>query len=165
MAENTGAGTDPAAGPAPEHALRVVESMTSGVVTLDPEGRVTAINQRAAQIIGAEPGALMGETLITILLEDPNNEHLTDAIVEASYDATGRYHRQVEYHSGDRRRVLDLRANLLRGADGVTDERIIELASASGSGDDGGSPLGTLVAVGLVGALAGAAFVVRRRRS
>ena len=51
------------------------------------------------------------------------------------------------------------------GADGVTDERIIELASASGSGDDGGSPLGTLVAVGVVGALAGAAFVVRRRRS
>jgi cell division septation protein DedD len=52
------------------------------------------------------------------------------------------------------------------GADGVTDERIIELASASASGSgDGGSPLGTIVAVGVVGALAGAAFVVRHRRS
>ena len=120
MAEKEAAGSE-TMGPAPEHALRVVESMTSGVVTLDPEGRVTAINQRAAQIIGAEPAALMGETLIAILLEDPNNEHLTDAIVEASYDATGRYHRQVEYHSGDRRRVLDLRANLLRGPGGITE--------------------------------------------
>lgn len=104
-----------------EHALRVVESMTSGVVTLDPEGRVTAINQHAARIVGVDHDAIMGQSLVAILLEDPANEHLTDTIVEASYDATGRYHRQVELHQGDRRRILDLRASLLRdGSDAVS---------------------------------------------
>lgn len=103
-----------------DHALRVIESMTSGVVTLDAQGQVTAVNQRAAQIIGMEPARLMGESLVAVLLEDPSNEHLTDAIVEASYDESGTYHREEEFHSGGRTRVLSLRANLLRGADGTT---------------------------------------------
>ncbi|BBK30953.1 PAS domain S-box-containing protein [Stella humosa] len=107
--------------PGSEHALRVVESMTSGVVTLDAEGRVTAINQRAGQIIGMEADRLTGESLVALLLDDPANEALTDAIVEASYDVSGRYHREVEYHSNGRRRVLDLRANLLRGDGGTTE--------------------------------------------
>jgi HlyD family secretion protein len=111
--------------PKAEHALRVVESMTSGVVTLDAEGRVTAINRRAAQIVGRETAELMGESLIAILLEDPSNEQFSDAIVEASYDASGRYHRQVEWHSGGRTRTLDLRANLLRGAGGAVDGVIL----------------------------------------
>lgn len=109
--------TEPATGA--DHALRVVESMTSGVVTLDPEGRVTAINQRAARIIGVDRDGIMGQSLVAVLLEDPANEHLTDTIVEASYDSTGRYHRQVELHQGERRRTLDLRASLLRDADGA----------------------------------------------
>ena len=111
--------------PKAEHALRVVDSMTSGVVTLDAEGRVTAINRRAAQIVGRETAELMGESLIAILLEDPSNEQFSDAIVEASYDASGRYHRQVEWHSGGRTRTLDLRANLLRGTGGAVDGVIL----------------------------------------
>ncbi|WP_374447129.1 PAS domain-containing protein [Stella sp.] len=105
--------------PGAEHALHVVESMTSGVVTLDPEGRVTAINQQAARIIGLDREAITGQSLVATLLEDPANEHLTDTIVEASYDASGRYHRQVELYQGERRRVLDLRANLLRDGQGT----------------------------------------------
>ncbi|MGE0719697.1 MAG: PAS domain S-box protein [Alphaproteobacteria bacterium] len=105
--------------PQAEHALRVVESMTSGVVTLDAGGRVTAFNQRAAEITGIDAAKIVGESLVAAFLEDPHNEHLADVVVEASYDETSRYHRQVDYHRDGQRLVLDLRASLLHDASGA----------------------------------------------
>ncbi|MGE0716948.1 MAG: PAS domain-containing protein [Alphaproteobacteria bacterium] len=102
-----------------DHALHVLGSMTSGVVTLDGEGRVTSFNQRAADVTGIPASRVLGESLVAFLLEDPHNEHLADTIVEASYDESGRYYRQVDFHREGRRRVLDLRASLLRNDKGA----------------------------------------------
>ncbi|MCC7276331.1 MAG: PAS domain S-box protein [Alphaproteobacteria bacterium] len=129
-----------------EHALHVVESMTSGVVTLDGQGRVTSFNHRAQEITGIESRRILGESLVAFLLEDPSNEHLADVIVEAGYDDTGRYYRQADFHRDGRRRVLDLRASLLRDdnaaavgvvlvIDDVTETALLRAAEAQLAGE------------------------------
>jgi PAS domain S-box-containing protein len=69
-----------------------LDSMTDGVLTVGPDGRISALNRAGADMLGCEPEEAVGTTLQMLLPEDGSADEFLDAVlapVGAGSDSAG----------------------------------------------------------------------------
>ena len=66
----------------------VLDSVASGVVSLDSRGVITSFNAAAAEIVGVESEAVIGSSLPEIFAEREGADAFVDAILDAVYESS-----------------------------------------------------------------------------
>ena len=64
----------------------VCDSMTSGVMLVDGEGRIETFNRAAAETLGLDRNAVLGRTFAETFLADDSFEEFNEALLAAIYD-------------------------------------------------------------------------------
>jgi two-component system phosphate regulon sensor histidine kinase PhoR len=89
----------------------VLSSMVEGVIAVDTEDRVIAVNEAAAGFIETEPAAAEGKTIQEVL-RNPDLQRL----VAETLDGREPVEVDIMVHAGNEERFLQANATLLRGA-------------------------------------------------
>ncbi len=107
----------------------ILAELTAGVVAVDPDGRVTTLNQAAERLLGMDRSAVIGRDYIAVFARPdlaPAREVIGELRAGVSLaGAGGRVERQMKLLAGGRMVTLVLTATMLR--------------------DDAGQPLGALL--------------------
>ncbi|WP_376092964.1 HlyD family efflux transporter periplasmic adaptor subunit [Roseomonas sp. CCTCC AB2023176] len=118
-----GSGPDPVApltGEAADAALdrlgldyrSALDSMTDGVVTVGPDGRITAVNRAGAGMLGWDAEAAVGQTLQSVLSEEGTDAFLDAVLAPVGGESRGR--EVVDIAIGGRPRRLAVTSNAYR---------------------------------------------------
>ena len=91
----------------------VLDSVASGVVSLDSRGAITSFNAAAAEIVGVESEAVIGTSFPEIFAEREGTDAFADAILDAIYEST-MVQRVVEATFAGRTRTLSVATRHLR---------------------------------------------------
>lgn len=91
----------------------IVESISSGLVTTDREGKITRLNRAAEGLLEIEPGELIGRHVTETGLVDGEQWRVITGTM------TGRPHWEVSRSYGDRRVYLGLSVTFLRDGQGT----------------------------------------------
>lgn len=95
----------------------VLNTITSGVISLDSEGRITTINQAAQTILGINPDRLIGQFPLQ-LLENSHLELFSEAMHQVTRAPNSTWQRQVDIQLGDKECKLLVNAVGLRPSQG-----------------------------------------------
>ena len=91
----------------------VLDSVASGVVSLDSRGTITSFNAAAAEIVGVESGAAIGSSFPEIFSEREGADGFVDVILDAVYESST-VQRVVEATFAGRTRTLSVATRHLR---------------------------------------------------
>ncbi len=91
----------------------VLDSVASGVVSLDSRGAITSFNAAAAEIVGVESEAVIGSSFPELFAEREGADEFADAILDAVYESAT-VQRVVEATFAGRARTLQVATRHLR---------------------------------------------------
>ena len=91
----------------------VMDTVASGVMSLDTEGRVTLFNTKASKITGLPQASVRGQLLAEILSQMEGADEFTDVILDAIYDMAVGQQRLVEVNLQGVRRTLSIETSYL----------------------------------------------------
>ena len=91
----------------------VLDSVASGVVSLDPRGVITSFNAAAAKIVGVESEAVVGSSFAEIFAEREGADAFADTILDAVYESS-MVQRVVEATFAGKTRTLSVATRYLR---------------------------------------------------
>lgn len=91
----------------------VLARLSSGVLTLDHEGRLRTQNAAASHILGVDLSVLLGADLAAIQAAHPQLQPLLEAIDPATHGAAGEWRREVTLFGAGGRQVLTCRGSPL----------------------------------------------------
>ncbi len=104
----------------------VLSRLTSGVIALDDELKVSLANDSATETLGAKPHELLGQPVAAFAALHPELSEFSSACIEARRTASAEFHREVAIGRGLQRRVLLMRAAPLAiGESGTTGTVIV----------------------------------------
>ena len=115
-------GAAPPAGADPIHE-NVLNTVASGVVSLDTGGRITICNPAAAGMLGLSGAAVVGSAFADVFAQNEGMDEFSDAILEAAHDSLV-HQRVVEVGPEDARRSLSLATRYLTEARGAETVRL-----------------------------------------
>ncbi|WP_051564427.1 sensor histidine kinase [Desulfovermiculus halophilus] len=95
----------------------VLNTITSGVISLDPEGRVTTVNQAALTILDMEQDQLLGRFPMQMIAER-HQELLAEAMDQVARTPSSTWQRQLDIQLGKSERKLLVNAVGLRPSQG-----------------------------------------------
>jgi two-component system sensor histidine kinase PilS (NtrC family) len=102
------------------HHERTVESLTSGLLTTNRAGRVTALNEEGERITGMSPGRALGLDLEAVL------PGVRRCVIDASGSSPGRMRARMEFvHPGGERLHLGVAASVLRDVGGEPSGHVV----------------------------------------
>jgi two-component system sensor histidine kinase PilS (NtrC family) len=102
------------------HHERTVESLTSGLLTTNRAGRVTALNQEGERITGMSPGRALGLDLEAVL------PGVRRCVIDGSGSSPGRMRARMEFvHPGGERLHLGVAASVLRDVGGEPSGHVV----------------------------------------
>lgn len=84
----------------------VLDTVASGVVSLDTSGVVTSFNPAAAEMLGLDGEAVVGRTFAHVFAQSEDMDQFTDVIFDAVYDSSVVHQREVEADFGGGKRSL-----------------------------------------------------------
>ena len=91
----------------------VLDTVASGVLSLDTGGVITSLNPAAAEILGLSSEAVVGRTFADVLARNEDMDEFSDAILDAVHDFSAVHQRVVEAGSGGAKRSLSLATRYL----------------------------------------------------
>ncbi len=91
----------------------VLDSVASGVVSLDTRGMVTSFNAAASEIVGLEREAVVGRTFADIFSVMDGADEFADTILDAVYESS-EIRREVEATFAGRARTLSVATRYLK---------------------------------------------------
>jgi two-component system nitrogen regulation sensor histidine kinase NtrY len=95
----------------------VLNTITSGVISLNPEGRITTVNQAALTILNMDQDQLMNRYPLQ-LLKDRHRELFAEAMGQVSWAPNSTWQRQLDLQLGSTERKLLVNAVGLRPSHG-----------------------------------------------
>ena len=101
----------------------VLDSVASGVVSLDTRGVVTSFNAAAAEIVGLESEAIVGRTFAEVFGQMEGADQFADTILDAIYD-TSMVRREVEATFAGKARTLSVATRYLKEEGGEGTARL-----------------------------------------
>ena len=101
----------------------IFDSMTDGVITLDHEGTITAMNPSACQVLGIAAEAAVGSSYAEVFFMLPENDEFNQLLLDLA-GAQDNPYAEVSFTREDgSRRQLALTTSLLKDDDGGGDQR------------------------------------------
>ena len=91
----------------------VLDSVASGVVSLDTRGIVTSFNAAASEIVGLKSEAVVGRTFADVFAEMGGADEFADTILDAVYE-TSAVRREVEATFAGKTRTLSVATRYLK---------------------------------------------------
>lgn len=122
----TTAGGGPAGSSAPEPGAAagrdsvfrmICESMASGVMLIDGQGRIETFNPAASAILGLEREAVVGQSFAEIFVVQGEFEELNEAVLAAIYEGAVGRQQVVNVSVGGRMRPLAVQTSYLQGTE------------------------------------------------
>ena len=101
----------------------VCDSMASGVVLIDREGRIETCNPAAATILGLDRGAVVGRSFAEVFVTNPDLDELNEAIVAAIHDGVVGYRTMATVSVSGRPVPLAVATSYLSRPPGRDDDR------------------------------------------
>ncbi|MFP4034112.1 MAG: sensor histidine kinase [Desulfovermiculus sp.] len=95
----------------------VLNTITSGVISLGPDGRITTVNQAAQSILDMQADQLIGQSPLQ-LLRNSHRELFADAMSQVTRVPNRTWQRQIDLELGDKERKLLVNAVGLRPGQG-----------------------------------------------
>lgn len=96
----------------------ILHSMNNGVISLDFQGKITAFNQAASQILGIDSQAAIGKSYARIFFGYSGNDEMNDAVIQAIKAWDSSIYREIDFLRKDGTRApLALMSSTLRDAD------------------------------------------------
>ena len=83
----------------------LLNNITSGVISMDPEGRIGTVNRSAQEILGVEAGFLIGKKVMDLLFGDMAHM-MTEAVEQMNADPLSQWQKQLDMSVGGRQRTL-----------------------------------------------------------
>jgi two-component system nitrogen regulation sensor histidine kinase NtrY len=83
----------------------LLNNITSGVISLDPDGRIGTVNRAAQEILGVESAFLVGRNVMD-LLSGNLAEMMTEAVRQMRHDPVSQWQRQLDIAIGGHQRRL-----------------------------------------------------------
>lgn len=93
----------------------ILRHMHSGVVTVDPQGRIIHFNPAAARILGLDAEQMVGRAFAECFLDDPRNDAFAQAFIDAIYHADETHSREITYFRDGGARYLGLTTSFIWG--------------------------------------------------
>ena len=90
----------------------VLDSVASGVVSLDTQGTITSFNAAASEIVGLKSEAVVGRTFADVFVQMEGADEFADTILDAVYDVA-MVRREVEATFAGTARVLSVATRYL----------------------------------------------------
>ncbi|PID56837.1 hypothetical protein CSB45_09210 [candidate division KSB3 bacterium] len=93
----------------------ILQSMKSGLISLDFNGRIISFNQAASEMLGLETDDVLGKTYFEVFFGVPGNDAMNELIVQAINDElTGKY-QELDFLRDDQRSIpLGMMTSLLK---------------------------------------------------
>lgn len=88
----------------------VLSRLTSGVIALDHEGKVSLANDSAITTLRADRQELLGQPVAGFAVWHPELSEFVSACIEAHQSASGEFQREIAIGKGMKRRILMMRA-------------------------------------------------------
>ena len=95
----------------------ILQHMHSGVVTVDPQGRITHFNPAAARILALDAESVIGRLFAECFLDDPRNDAFAQAFIDAAYHADEPLVREITYYRDGDARHLSLTTSYIWSRD------------------------------------------------
>lgn len=83
----------------------LLNNITSGVISMDPDGRIGTVNRSARDILGVEPSFLVGKSVMD-LLSGEMAEMMSEAVAQMNNDPVSQWQRQLNMNINGRQRTL-----------------------------------------------------------
>ena len=91
----------------------VLDTVASGVISLDTRGVITSFNPAAADILGLSGDAVVGRTFADVFARSEDMDQFSDVIFDAIYDSSVSHQRVVEAGFRNGKRSLSLATRYL----------------------------------------------------
>jgi 2-oxoglutarate dehydrogenase E1 component len=91
----------------------ILENMRGGVLSIDLKGQVTTFNPAAGNLLGLEPGEVIGRTFAEVFLEIPGSDDFVQVVLDAIYDDTVTHHQRIDFLTREGTRRLDITTSFL----------------------------------------------------
>ena len=95
----------------------ILDSMTSGVMSLDAEGTIRTFNRSAGRILALEPAQIIGTTFAKTLVIREGFDEMSEVILDSIYGRGEVGERRVEIKAGGTPKVLALTTTYLEGGE------------------------------------------------
>ena len=102
---------------------RICESMTSGVMLVNAEGKIETCNRAAATLLGMDREAVIHRGFGEVFLVDDRLDELNEALLAAIHDGETRHHRVAQISVGERTVPLSVSTVYLRDRSGERPSR------------------------------------------
>lgn len=93
---------------------RILEDMTSGVMTISRDGQITTFNPAASAILGIPVAEALNRSFAELFLAQDGNDDFNQTILDAVYEDSVKHCKVVPYHLSDGEVILSLSTSLLR---------------------------------------------------
>ena len=92
----------------------ILDNMNAGVITVDADGRISAFNPAASEMLGLEREEVLGRSFADVFLTIEHLDEFNQGILDAIYDEKVGVDRVVRVDSGDSERLLWLATSYLQ---------------------------------------------------
>lgn len=103
--------------------VRILESMSSGVMLVDGRGEITCFNEAAAALLGLERRAVLRRSFAEVFLAEEAFEDFNEAVLSAIYEGSVGYQRVVTVQVADRSVPFSISTSYLRQGTGESASR------------------------------------------
>lgn len=93
---------------------QMCESMTSGVLLIDAQGRIETLNLAAAAILGLDREAVLGRSFMDVFIVEERFDELNEALLAAIQDGETGHHRVANITVAERTLPLSVSTTYLR---------------------------------------------------